>query len=139
MPEEEAMGTPTALIVEDDADIAEFMTEALRNAGFTTQTIGDGRQAMTRLAEATPDVVVLDLHLPYVSGEAILRYIRAEARLKNAYVLLTTGEAQQADSIKDQADLVLLKPISYTQLHDLALRVRSSLARGDSRDEAADA
>jgi two-component system OmpR family response regulator len=125
------MVNPFALIVEDETDIADFLAEALRHAGFETETLGDGRAALARLAEVTPDIVVLDLNLPFVSGEAVLRHIRADARLARTQVVVTTGEAQIADKIQDSADLVLLKPISYSQLHDLALRLRSLIARDD--------
>lgn len=123
---------PLAFVIEDDADIAGFLAEALRGAGFDVEVSADGRRALQRLAEIRPDVIVLDLNLPHVSGETILRFIRADERLARIRVILTTAEAQHAEAIKDAADLVLLKPISYTQLRDLAQRIRSLVLRDDS-------
>lgn len=123
------MVNPIAFIVEDDLDIANFLAEALRGAGFDVEISADGRRALTRLTEIAPDVIVLDLNLPHVSGEEILRYIRADERLRRIRVILTTGEAQQAEMVKDAVDLVLLKPIDFTQLRDLSLRIRSLVLR----------
>jgi len=118
------MSNPLALVIEDDQDQADIFAYALEMAEFETETIPDGRAALERLAQVVPDLVVLDLHLPYVSGDEILQYIRADARLADTKVLLATANPQMADVLQDQSDLVLLKPISFVQLRDLAKRLR---------------
>ncbi len=97
-----------------------IFSEALQAAGFETEIIRSGDTALARLAVTTPDVVVLDLHLPHVSGPDILRHIRADARLTEIRVIVATAHARIAESIRREADLVLLKPISFSQLRDLA-------------------
>jgi CheY-like chemotaxis protein len=82
----------------------------------------DGRTAVTRLADVVPALIVLDLHLPGISGGEILARIRADARLSKTRVILATADDRQADLINEQADIVLLKPISPTQLRELAKR-----------------
>ena len=69
-------------------------------------------------------VVVLDMHLPHVAGPDILRYIRADARLEKTQVIIATADPSMADSLREEATLVLLKPISFSQLRDLAKRLR---------------
>jgi DNA-binding response OmpR family regulator len=121
---ENAMKNPFALIIEDDLNLATIFAEALRMAEFEIEIVRDGQAALTRLAEITPTVVILDLHLPYVSGQTILQQIRADERLAKTRVMLTTADASRAESLRGEADLVLLKPISFFQLRDLAKRLR---------------
>lgn len=115
---------PLALIIEDDPKLAFIFAEALRAAQFEIETVQDGRIAQTRLAETLPAMVVLDLHLPYVSGQDLLGYIRGDKRLMGTRVILATADALLAEALREEADLVLLKPISPIQLRDLAQRLR---------------
>ena len=117
-----------ALIIEDDADLAIIFAEAIKAAGFETQIIRDGRIALTQLATSAPSIVVLDLHLPNVSGATVLEKIRSDARLTRTLVILTTADARLADMLQTKADLVLVKPVSFGQLRDLAARLKSSVS-----------
>lgn len=118
------MTNPLALVIEDDAKLATIFAEALHMAEFETEIVHDGNTALTRLAATTPAVVMLDLHLPYVSGRDILAQIRADARLAKTRVMLTTADPLMAESLRGEAELVLIKPISFNQLRDLAKRLR---------------
>jgi len=118
-----------ALVIEDDADLATIFAEAIKTAGFETQVIRDGRTAIIQLGLLMPSIVVLDLHLPKVSGMDILKQIRADARLAKTRVILATADARMADMLQGQADLVLVKPVSFGQLRDLAARLRSDVSR----------
>jgi DNA-binding response OmpR family regulator len=124
MTEQTSIAKPLALIVEDDQKQATIFAQALRMAEFETEVIRDGNEALNRLASVVPAVVVLDLHLPQVGGKDILQEIRADSRLDNTRVILATADALLADSLQSEADLVLLKPISFGQLRDLAKRLR---------------
>lgn len=115
---------PLALIIEDDPKLAFIFAEALRAAEFETETVQDGRVARVRLAEVRPAMVILDLHLPYVSGKDLLEYIRGDKGLVGTQVILATADSLLAESLREEADLVLLKPISPMQLRDLAKRLR---------------
>ncbi len=115
---------PLALIIEDDAKISMIFAEALKTVEYDTEIIQDGQLALDRLAETTPAVVVLDLHLPHVSGPDILHQIRTDPRFAKTRVMVVTADSALADSLEDEADLVLLKPISFNQLRDLASRLR---------------
>lgn len=118
------MTNPFALIIEDDPDLATIFAEALQMAEFDTEIVQDGQAALARLAVTTPVVVTLDLHLSHVSGQTILQQIRADGRLAKTRILLTTADALMAESLRKEADLVLLKPISFNQLYALATRLR---------------
>jgi CheY-like chemotaxis protein len=117
------MSKPLAIIVEDEFDLATIFSEALKAGGFETQVIGDGAEALEKLETVTPDVLILDLHLPHVSGKEILAHIRAAPNLTETKVLVTTADAHMGEMVEEQADLVLLKPISFMQLQILAKRL----------------
>lgn len=74
---------------------------------------------------------MLDLRLPRVPGPDILRQIRADARLAETRVIIASAHPHIAEDIRKEADLVLLKPISFSQLRDLA----AILGSAPSRDE----
>ncbi len=119
------MNTPQALVVEDDRDLSLIFSQALRSAGFAVETVNTAIDAITWLTDFIPQVVTLDLHLQQTKGDEILRYIRAEPRLAQVNVILTTADAAMADALSDQADYVLIKPISFTQLRDLTARLKT--------------
>jgi DNA-binding response OmpR family regulator len=117
------MAQPLALIVEDDQDIAYFVEQALQAAQFETRVVADGLTALTVLADTCPVLVILDLNLPHVSGRRILRIIRADERLNQTKVILTTANPFMVGELQEEADLVLVKPVSFKQLRDLASRL----------------
>ncbi len=117
------MHKPIAFIIEDDAKLGNVFSLALQLVQIDAELIADGKTALTRLSETTPDLIILDLHLPYVSGDEILRVIRANDRLAQVPVILATADSRQADYLQEQAEIVLLKPISPKQLAELAFRL----------------
>ncbi|HNB51537.1 MAG TPA: response regulator [Anaerolineales bacterium] len=115
------MTRPFALIIEDDAQLSDIFSIALQNQ-FTTEVIYDGGEALQRLKQVVPDLVILDLNLPVVPGSTILALIRQDERLKATRVILATADDRQAELLDNKADIVLLKPISPFQLRTLAER-----------------
>lgn len=116
-----------ALVVEDHVDSAIIFSEAVKQAGFEVETIRDGQAALERLAAVEPDVVILDLNLPSVSGMDILREIRSDPRLVKTRVVIVTAHDELVNSIQDQADLVLIKPVAFSQIRKLAADIGSLL------------
>jgi len=112
-----------AMIIEDNEDLAIIFAEALQAAGLQTDIVQDGETAIEQLRDSIPGIIILDLHLPYVSGEEILTQIRSDDRFAKTKVIIATADPRMADMLKDRADLVLLKPISFGQLRDLAARL----------------
>jgi len=113
-----------ALIIEDDQKLATIFAAAVEAAEFESEIIKDGRKALDRLKVAVPNIVVLDLHLPHVSGSDILQTIRSDKRFADTRVILATADPSKAETLRNEADLILIKPISFAQLRDLAARLR---------------
>lgn len=130
------MNNQLALIIEDDPYLSDIFARALRAAEFDIEVVRDGQQAFTRLDETQPVIVILDLHLPHMSGDKILHHIRTDPRLAQTRVIITSADHILADSLKLDADLVLVKPVSFIQLRDLATRLRPpDTAGGSSADD----
>jgi CheY-like chemotaxis protein len=111
---------PLALIIEDDPQLVTIFATAMEVAGYEAVTAVDGRVALDKLATLQPDVILLDVHLPHISGNDLLRQIRADARLKDTKVILSTADSRIAAQLREQASLVLLKPASFKELVELA-------------------
>jgi len=115
---------PLAYIVEDNVDSVTIFRGALELAQYEVEVAYDGAVAQKQLAEMVPDLIVLDLHIPNVSGDILLQQIRSDERLKDTRVFLATADANMASQLRDQVELVLLKPIGFSQLKELAERFR---------------
>jgi DNA-binding response OmpR family regulator len=124
------MNKPLALVVEDEYDVSIIFAKALQAAGFDTKIMRSGDTALTWLASMTPDIVILDLNLPRVPGTEILHAIRTDARLSNTKVIVATAYPRLAESLQDDADWILAKPVSFGQLRDLAAHLASNAALG---------
>ncbi len=114
---------PEALVIEDDAAQQTIFCHALTAAGYACHCIGDGGQALEYLQDRQPALIVLDLHLPGVDGEAIARQVKDWPHLAATRIILATADPRRADLLSPLSDLVLIKPVSYTQLRDLAARL----------------
>lgn len=117
------MDKPVALVVEDTIELAEIFTRAIETAGFSVETCYTGEDALTKLAEIVPDIALIDLHLPHISGEKIVDTIIADSRFKQTRVIVASADARLAESLRDKVDLVLVKPVNFIQLRELATRL----------------
>jgi PleD family two-component response regulator len=120
------MEKPFALIIEDDRDISALFRHVLDIAGYHTEIILHGKEAISRLDSVRPDIVLLDLHLPGISGTQILEHVRADERLKSVPVVVITAYARDAESLPVEPDLVLMKPVNLEQLSNLVQRLRTT-------------
>ncbi len=116
------MKKPLVMIVEDDPRLGEIYALTLQTK-FDTEIITEGDKAVARLYQVVPALVVLDLNLPNISGKEILAQIRSDSRLAKTRVILASADSNQAALLTDEADIVILKPVSPTQLRELALRL----------------
>ena len=121
---------PEVLIVEDAPEIGAIFAEILEMDGMKVEVIMDGAVAMQRLEHYTPDLILLDMHLPNVSGLEILAYIRGSERLKAVKVIAVTANALLAADLEDKADLTLLKPVTFDQISDLSRRILGTNGKG---------
>lgn len=114
---------PLAFVIEDDKNLALAFAEAVEEAEYKVEIIHDGKTAMERLTSTTPALVVLDIHIPHIKGSEILNFIRSTERLENIRVVVASADDHRAAELRGIADLVLLKPIGFRQLQQLASRL----------------
>jgi len=114
---------PSALIIEDDRDIVALFRHVLDLAGYRTEIVLHGRVAVEYLAKSRPDIVLLDLGLPGVSGSEILVMMREDPRLKDVPVVVITANAHLVETLPVAPQLVLIKPVNIEQLSNLIVRI----------------
>jgi DNA-binding response OmpR family regulator len=111
------------LIVEDDIALGDSVNDILQGRGHEIILIRDGKAAWDWLDNNVPDCVVLDMHLPNVSGIQILDKIRATDRLAQVKVLAVTADALIPRLIENKADATFSKPFSAVQLANIISRL----------------
>ena len=117
------------LVVDDEPDLLELVRVNLSQAGFEVETAETGRQALERLRRATPDLLILDLMLPDLSGTEVCRHLRADPTLGGIPIIMLTARADEVDRVvglEIGADDYVTKPFSP---RELTLRVRAVLRR----------
>jgi len=114
---------PFALIIEDDRDIVALFRHVLDLAGYRTEIALHGNVAVEYLAQSTPDIVLLDLNLPGISGSEILVRMDADERLKHVPVVVITAHAHLIATLPVQPELVLIKPVNIEQMSNLILKI----------------
>jgi two-component system alkaline phosphatase synthesis response regulator PhoP len=117
------------LIVEDDPDIAELVGRYLDKAGFRSERVASGREALRHITARPPDLVVLDLMLPQIDGLEVCRMIRADEKTAAIPIIMLTARAEESERIvglEIGADDYLAKPFSPSEL---VARVRALLRR----------
>lgn len=119
------MAKNLALVIEDNVDLSEIFSRALQTAGFEVEAIQDGLVAQARLKETIPNVIVLDMHLPGVDGAALLKQIHADERLSKARIIIATADSAKAEQYRDQATVVMVKPITFSSLRDISARLKT--------------
>jgi diguanylate cyclase (GGDEF)-like protein len=114
---------PFALIIEDDRDIVSLFRHVMDLAGYRTEIVLHGGVAVDYLSKSKPDIVLLDLGLPGVSGVEILKMMHADERLKHIPVVVITAHSHLIETLPVKPQLVLIKPVNIEQLSNLVLRI----------------
>ena len=120
---------PRVLIVEDEAALVTMLRYNLEKEGFDVAEAGDGEEALLRIAEMKPDVVLLDWMLPLVSGIEVCRQIRRAPQTRTLPVIMLTARGEESDRVRglnSGADDYIVKPFSPTEL---VARVRAVMRR----------
>jgi len=106
------------LIIDDDEDVCAAYSDILSHKGHEVHTLTSGAKAFRALPKLMPDIVLLDMRLPDVSGALLLSFIRRYSRLSHTKVIIISGYTDLGESAKAiwGADLLLTKPISAKQL-----------------------
>jgi CheY-like chemotaxis protein len=112
---------PRALVVEDNDNERELLAGCLRHGGFDVETAADGLQAMVRLTEKAPDVVLLDIHMPKFDGRKTISAIRKNPDYRGVKLFAVTGSTPEEAHIKvgpDGVDRWFVKPVNPNTLLD---------------------
>ena len=108
---------PRILVVDDDAPILLLMRTVLREYGFDPVEAASGPQAIEKARNVIPDLILLDRHMPGMSGDEVLRAIRAEAALAGVPILMLSGEPIDPNELRALgADGAVLKPFDVQDL-----------------------
>ena len=118
----------TILVVEDEPTLRETLAEALETDGFRVLTAADGREALTRFRADRPDLVLLDLMLPELSGVEVCRIMRAESATPIIILTAKDSELDKVVGLELGADDYVTKPFS---LRELTARIRTQFRRAD--------
>jgi DNA-binding response OmpR family regulator len=123
------------LVVDDDRDVAQSIELALRRRGFRVIIAYSGVEALKTLRRYRPDLLILDVLMPGMSGMEVCRRLRADAGLSDLPIIFLTARGQESDRIeglKAGADDYISKPFN---LEELLLRVRAVLRRSQKTPE----
>ncbi len=120
----------TILVVDDEPTQREMLAEALEAEGFTIATAADGRAALLKFREVRPDLVLLDLMLPELSGIEVCRIIRAESGVPILMLTAKDSELDKVVGLELGADDYVTKPFS---LRELIARVRAQFRRTEQQ------
>jgi two-component system alkaline phosphatase synthesis response regulator PhoP len=118
----------TILVVEDETTLRETLADALEAEGFQVIQAADGRAALTRFRADHPDLVLLDLMLPELSGIEVCRIIRAESGVPIVMLTAKDSELDKVVGLELGADDYVTKPFS---LRELSARIRALFRRSE--------
>jgi DNA-binding response OmpR family regulator len=116
------MSEPYALVIEDDPKQGMIFQTALQQAGYITDLDENGNRYRALLDARQPDLVILDLHLPFAFGGDILDEIRAKH--PETIVVIVTADFIKAKTLTGKADHILIKPVSVASLLRLAESIK---------------
>jgi len=123
------LSKPLVLVVEDEAALATMLRYNLEKQGFRVEEAADGQEALTRIAEAQPDLVLLDWMLPVMSGIEVCRQIRRRPNTRDLPVIMVTARTEDQDAVRGLntgADDYITKPFN---MESLLARMRALLRR----------
>ena len=116
----------TVLIVEDEVEAAELFAEMMRVNGYRVLKCYSSSPAIDMIATETPDLVILDIMMPEVSGLEVLRFMRSEPNFKDTPVIVVSAKSMPADikvGMEAGASMYLTKPVGYQDLKQAVERL----------------
>lgn len=112
------------LIAEDNHDLREIFARIFDASHFEVKLAEDGQEAVESLKNDPPDVIILDINMPKLSGFEVLAHVRRQNETRNIKVIIVTGNSIAPQDPRAQyADLVLLKPVNIAELIQFAKRL----------------
>ena len=125
------MTQKTVLIIEDEEDAAELFAEMMRVSGFRVLKTSTSKPAISMMTEDKPDIVLLDIMMPEISGLDILRQMRRDSNLSNIPVIVVTAKSMPADiknGMEAGASTYLTKPVGFQELREAVNRTLGTSA-----------
>ncbi len=122
---------PLVLVVEDELPLVTMLRYNLERQGFRVEEAGDGQEALDRIGEVQPDLVLLDWMLPGVSGLEVCRQLRRRSATRDLPVIMVTARSEEQDSVRGLdtgADDYITKPFN---MDALLARMRALLRRAN--------
>jgi len=129
------LAKPLVLVVEDEPALATMLRYNLEKQGFRVEEAVDGQEALTRIAEEKPDLVLLDWMLPVMSGIEVCRQIRRRPETRTLPVIMVTARVEDSDAVRGLntgADDYITKPFG---IEALIARIRALLRRAGTMTE----
>ena len=129
LPAPAGLSKPYVLVVEDEAALATMLRYNLEKQGFRVEEAVDGQEALTRISEGAPDIVLLDWMLPVMSGIEVCRQIRRRPATRDLPVIMVTARTEDQDAVRGLntgADDYITKPFN---MDALLARMRALLRR----------
>ena len=126
----------TILVVDDEPTLRETLAEALEQDGLRVITAEDGKVALEAFRSESPDLILLDLMLPQVSGIEVCRIVRRESSVPIIMLTAKDGEIDKVVGLELGADDYVTKPFS---LRELMARIRAQMRRLDAAEPSEDA
>jgi two-component system, OmpR family, phosphate regulon response regulator PhoB len=123
------LARPSVLVVEDEPALLTMLRYNLEKQGFRVEEATDGQEALTRIAEEQPDIVLLDWMLPVMSGIEVCRQIRRNPATRELPIIMLTARAEEQDAVRGLntgVDDYVTKPFSMDML---LARMRALLRR----------
>ncbi len=130
------MAAPLVLVVEDEAALATMLRYNLEKGGFRVEEAADGQEALLRISEGRPALVLLDWMLPGLSGIEVCRQIRSRPATRDLSVIMLTARSEEGDAVRGLntgADDYITKPFS---MEALLARMRALLRRSRAVQDA---
>jgi two-component system sensor histidine kinase ChiS len=119
----------TVLIIEDEEDAAELFAEMMRVSGFRVVKTSSSAPALAMMTDEKPDIVLLDIMMPEISGRDILRQMRRYPALVNIPVIVVSAQSMPTDikhSMEAGASMYLTKPVGFIELKEAVDRALGS-------------
>jgi two-component system, OmpR family, alkaline phosphatase synthesis response regulator PhoP len=126
------------LAVDDERHIVRLVEVNLQRAGYEVVTAYDGREALEKVKSENPDLVVLDVMMPYMDGFEVLKNLKADPSTAEIPVIMLTAKAQDADVFRgwqSGVDCYLTKPFNPMELLTFVKRIFDSLSQSGGYDD----
>jgi two-component system phosphate regulon response regulator PhoB len=123
------LAKPTVLVVEDEAPLLTLLRYNLEKQGFRVDEAADGQEALLRVAEARPDIMLLDWMLPSLSGIEVCRQLRRRTETRDLPIIMVTARTEDQDAVRALdigADDYIAKPFA---IEHVIARIRALLRR----------